>query len=53
MAGPVVRTFDPRPKEKAAYVELAEIYGELWPALSSWNHKLARFVEQQAAKPQS
>ena len=48
MAGPIVRTFEPRPKEKAAYAELGEIYGGLWPALSSWNQKLARFVEQQA-----
>ncbi|MGH7916419.1 MAG: FGGY-family carbohydrate kinase, partial [Candidatus Binataceae bacterium] len=46
MAGPVVRTFEPRPEEKAAYAELSEIYGELWPALSSWNRKLTRFVEQ-------
>ena len=48
MAGPVARTFEPRPKEKAAYAELGEIYGGLWPALSSSNQKLARFVEQQA-----
>ena len=53
MAGRIARTFEPRPKEKAAYAELAEIYGELWPALSSWNQKLARFVEQRAAKMQS
>jgi sugar (pentulose or hexulose) kinase len=53
MAGHIVRTFEPRPKEKAAYAELGEIYRELWPALSSWNRKLARFVEQQAAMPQS
>src|SRR5262249_39665349 len=53
MAGPVVRTLGPRPKEKAAYAELSEIYGELWPAISSWNQKLARFVEQRAAKLQS
>jgi sugar (pentulose or hexulose) kinase len=53
MAGHIVRTFEPRPKEKAAYAELGEIYRELWPALSSWNRKLARFVEQQAALPRS
>jgi sugar (pentulose or hexulose) kinase len=53
MAGHIVRTFEPRPKEKAAYAELSEIYGELWPALSSWNRKLARFVEQRTAKLQS
>ena len=53
MAGPVVGNFEPRPKEKAAYAELGEIYRELWPTLSSWNRKLARFVEQQAAMPQS
>jgi sugar (pentulose or hexulose) kinase len=53
MAGPVVRTFEPRPNEKAAYAELGEIYGELWPALSSWNRKHARFVDQQAAKRKS
>jgi sugar (pentulose or hexulose) kinase len=53
MAGSIVRAFEPRPKEKAAYAELGEIYGELWPTLSSWNRKLARFVEQRAAKPQS
>ena len=53
MAGHIVRTFEPRPKERAAYAELGEIYRELWPALSSWNQKLARFVEQQAAVPQS
>jgi len=52
MAGPVVGNFEPRPKEKAAYAELGEIYRELWPTLSSWNRKLARFVEQQAAMPQ-
>ena len=50
MAGHIVRTFEPRPKEKAAYAELGEIYEELWPALASWNQKLARFVEQRAAK---
>jgi xylulokinase len=53
MAGHIVRTFEPRPKEKAAYAELSEIYGELWPALSSWNQKLARFTEQRAAKLQT
>ncbi|MGH7225086.1 MAG: FGGY-family carbohydrate kinase, partial [Gemmataceae bacterium] len=53
MAGHIARTFEPRPKERAAYAELGEIYGELWPALSSWNQKLARFVEQRAAKLQS
>ncbi len=53
MAGAVVRTFEPRPNEKAAYAELAEIYGQLWPTLSTWNRKLARFVDQQAAKLQS
>ena len=53
MAGHIARTFEPRPKEKAAYAELGEIYGGLWPALSSWNRKLARFVEQRAAKQQS
>ena len=52
MAGHIDRSFEPRPNEKAAYAELGEIYGELWPALSSWNRKLARFVEQ-AAKRQS
>jgi xylulokinase len=52
MAGPIVGTFEPRPKEKAAYAELGEIYRELWPTLSSWNRKLARFVEQRAAKLQ-
>ena len=50
MAGHIVRTFEPRPLENAAYAELGEIYGELWPALSNWNQKLARLVEQQAAK---
>ncbi len=50
MAGHFDRTFEPRPKEQAAYAELSEIYGGLWPALSSWNQKLARFVEQRAAK---
>lgn len=53
MAGAIVRTFEPRPEERAAYAELSEIYGELWPLLSSWNRKLARFVEQRTAKPQS
>lgn len=53
MAGHISRTFEPRPKEKAAYAELGEIYNGLWPALSSWNQNLARFVEQQAAKQQS
>ena len=51
MAGAIVRTFEPRPNEQAAYAELGEIYAGLWPALSSWNQKLARFVEQQASKP--
>ena len=50
MAGPVVRTFEPRPKEKEAYAELGEIYRELWPTLSSWNQRLASFVERRAAK---
>ena len=50
MAGHIDRSFEPRPQEKAAYAELGEIYGELWPALSSWNQKLTRFVEQRAAK---
>jgi sugar (pentulose or hexulose) kinase len=50
MAGHIDKTFEPRPQETAAYAELSEIYGELWPALSSWNQKLARFVEQRAAK---
>ena len=53
MAGHIDRTFEPRSKEKAAYAELGEIYAELWPALSSWNQKLARFVEERALKPQS
>ncbi len=53
MAGHIVRTFEPRAQQQAAYAELGEIYGELWPALSSWNQKLARFVEQRAAKLQS
>jgi sugar (pentulose or hexulose) kinase len=53
MAGHIVRTFEPRPQEMAAYRELGEIYEELWPALSSWNQKLASFVEQRAAKLQS
>ena len=39
MAGHIARTFEPRPKEQAAYAELGEIYGELWPALSSWNQQ--------------
>jgi sugar (pentulose or hexulose) kinase len=51
MAGHIDRTFEPRLKERAAYAELAEIYRELWPTLSSWNKKLVRFVEQQTAKP--
>jgi len=53
MAGHIDRTFEPRPNETAAYAELAEIYEGLWPAISTWNQKLARFVEQRAAKPQS
>ena len=53
MAGHVDRTFEPKPQEQAAYAELGEIYGELWPALSGWNRKLARFVERRAAKTQS
>jgi sugar (pentulose or hexulose) kinase len=53
MAGHIARTFEPRPTEQAAYAELAGIYEGLWPALSSWNRKLARFVEQRAAKLQS
>jgi sugar (pentulose or hexulose) kinase len=52
MAGHIVRTFEPRPQEQAAYAELGEIYDGLWPALSSWNRKLARFGEQQATKLQ-
>ena len=50
MAGHVDRTFEPRPQEQAAYAELGAIYGELWPALSDWNRKLARFVEQRTNK---
>jgi hypothetical protein len=42
MASHIDRTFEPRPQEKVAYAELSEIYGELWPALSSWNKKLTR-----------
>jgi xylulokinase len=53
MAGPIIRTFEPRPQEQAAYAELGEIYEGLWPALSSWNRKLARFVEERTAKPQT
>jgi len=48
MAGHIDRTFEPRPREQAAYARLGEIYDQLWPALSSWNRKLASFVEQQA-----
>ena len=50
MAGHIVRTFEPRSKEQAAYAELGEIYAELWPALSSWNRKLASFVERRATE---
>ena len=50
MAGHIAQTFEPRPKEQAAYAELGEIYAGLWPALSSWNQKLARFTEQRSAK---
>jgi sugar (pentulose or hexulose) kinase len=46
MAGHIARTFEPRPQEQAAYAELGDIYEELWPALSSWNRKLARLVER-------
>ncbi|HKV53837.1 MAG TPA: FGGY-family carbohydrate kinase [Candidatus Binataceae bacterium] len=53
MAGHIDRTFEPKPTEQAAYAELSGIYEELWPALSSWNQKLARLVERRAAKPQS
>jgi len=53
MAGHIVRTFEPRPKESAAYAELGEIYSALWPVLSSWNQKLTRFVEKQSAKSQA
>ncbi len=53
MAGQIARTFEPRLKEKAAYAELGEIYEGLWPALSSCNRKLARFVEERTAKPQT
>jgi sugar (pentulose or hexulose) kinase len=53
MAGHIDRSFEPRPHEQAAYAELGEIYEGLWPALSSWNRKLARFGERRAAKLQS
>src|SRR5271169_1893467 len=53
IAGHIVRTFEPRPKESAAYAELGEIYSALWPVLSSWNQKLTRFIEKQSAKPQA
>jgi sugar (pentulose or hexulose) kinase len=53
MAGHLDRAFEPRPLEQAAYAELGEIYGELWPTLSSWNRKLTRFVAQRTARPQS
>ncbi len=50
MAGHIAQTFEPKPKEQAAYAELGEIYAGLWPALSSWNQKLARFIEQRSPK---
>ena len=46
MAGAPSRIFEPEAKAAARYAELAAIYEELWPALSSWNQRLAAFTEQ-------
>ena len=45
MAGPIVTRFEPDPVNRSRYEELVALYRELWPALSDWNRRLARFAE--------
>jgi xylulokinase len=45
MKGETTRTFEPDAARSARYAELRAIYADLWPALSSWNARLATFVE--------
>ncbi len=45
MAAAPVRTFEPDPKRAARYRELRAIHADLWPTLSAWNGRLAKFAE--------
>jgi xylulokinase len=46
MAGRPTRTFEPDAKRKARYVELREIYADLWPKVAEWNTRLVNFADQ-------
>lgn len=45
MAGPIVSRFEPRAENRDRYAELLDLYRDLWPRLSDWNARLARFGE--------
>ncbi len=45
MAAAPVRTFEPDAKHVARYAELRGLHAELWPLLSEWNGRLAKFTE--------
>lgn len=46
MTPPPVRTFEPDAKAAARYRDLRAIHADLWPALASWNARLAAFTER-------
>ena len=45
MAGPAVDAFEPEPAARERYSELLDVYRELWPHVSGWNRRIARFAE--------
>jgi xylulokinase len=47
MAAKPVKTFNPEPAAHARYRELLSIYQDLWPTMSAWNARLARFAQSE------
>ena len=47
MAAKPVKTFHPEPAAHARYRELLSIYQDLWPTMSAWNARLARFAQSE------
>jgi sugar (pentulose or hexulose) kinase len=45
MAGKLAKTFMPDSKAHGQYSELLAIYADLWPALSTWNKRIAAFAQ--------
>ena len=47
MAAKPVKTFIPNPQLMRRYQELLAIYKDLWPAVSTWNARLAAFAQDE------